>query len=439
MNNEVIEKSQIAREASLKLACLSNETKNKALTAMAEALDENSSKILIANGSDVIDSEKMLDEGEITQALIDRLKVDEVKIKKMAQGVMSVMALEDPAGKTIFARELDDGLTLYKVTAPIGVVGVVFESRPDVVVQVASLCLKSGNALILKGGSEARNSNRALYNILYKASLTVAGIPEGWMQLLESREEIKELLGCDEYVDLMIPRGSNSFVKYVKENTKIPVLGHSDGICHVFVDGDADLDKALKIAFDSKVQYPAVCNAVETLLVDQELADEFLPKIIEKYREADVEIRGDKSVMKVDSYVREASEEDWSTEYNDLIISIKVVFGLNDAIDHINTYGSGHTDSIITEDEQAAKRFLSEVDSSSVFWNASTRFSDGFRYGFGAEIGISTNKIHARGPVGLEGMTIYKYILKGEGHIVADYAGKGLKTFKHEDIDEKWE
>lgn len=431
-------KAKAARLASLKLANLPTSRKNEALAAMAGALLKRKDDIIAANQKDLVHAEALQQKGELSLALVDRLRVDEAKIEKMVEGIRSVASLEDPIGRTFWAKELDDDLVLYRVSTPIGVVGVVFESRPDVVPQVAALALKSGNAILFKGGKEAANSNKVLYNILYEASLSVDGVPEGWCQLLETREEIDELLACDDDVDLMIPRGGNAFVKYVQEHTKIPVLGHSDGLCHVYVDGKADLEKAVDIAYDAKIQYPAVCNAMETLLVDERIAAEFLPKILARYREAGVEVRGDEKVRKSDSSVAKATDEDWRTEYNDLILAIRVVAGLDAAVDHINTYGSGHTDAIVSEDEKAAKKFLADVDSASVMWNASTRFSDGFRYGFGAEVGISTNKIHARGPVGLEGLTIYKYIVQGNGQTVAQYSGKDGKTFTHKDVDRVW-
>ena len=299
--------------------------------------------------------------------------------------------------------------------------------------QISSLCLKSGNAVILKGGSEAKNSNKVLVDIISKTA-EKNGIPKGAIQLIETREEVSQMLKLSDYINLIIPRGSSAFVKYVQENTKIPVLGHSEGICHVYVDKEADIKKAVDICFDAKCQYPAVCNAMETMLVHKGIAKKFLPLIAEKFRQANVEIRGDNETINILKGIDKATEEDWKTEYNELIISIKIVNDLNEAIGHINKYGSKHTDAIVTENKKSAEIFMDLVDSASVMWNASTRFADGFRYGKGAEIGISTAKIHARGPVGLEGLVIYKYKLVGNGQIVKDYIGKNAKKFKHKVI-----
>jgi glutamate-5-semialdehyde dehydrogenase len=337
-------------------------------------------------------------------------------------------------GKTLEARRLDADLELYKVATPIGVVGTVFESRPDALVQIAALALKSGNSVILKGGSEALHSNRALFERIVDAT---EDIPSGWAQLIEAREDVTTLLGMDDAVDLLMPRGSSDFVEYVQNNTSIPVLGHTEGVCHVFVDSQADQSMAREVAFDAKVQYPAVCNAAETLLVHADVAQSFLPEIASDYRAAGVEMRGDERTRSIID-VGSASEADWSTEYGDLIISIKVVDSLEAAVDHINTYGSKHTESIVTADSDRAGRFLQAIDAASVFHNASTRFSDGYRYGLGAEVGISTGKTHARGPVGLEGLTTYKYLLEGDGQVVASYAGENPRPFVHEEFDGSW-
>jgi glutamate-5-semialdehyde dehydrogenase len=428
------EKVEAANAAALALAQRSDDERVAALEAMAGAIREHEAEILAANENDVEAAEEMLDAGEYTQALVDRLKLDSAKIESIAEMVESVAGQDDPLGETRVARELDDDLELYEVTVPIGVVGTIFESRPDALVQIAALCLKSGNAVILKGGSEASHSNRTLYEIIREAT---SDMPEGWAQQIEARADVDRVLEMDESIDLVMPRGSSAFVKYIQDNTKIPVLGHTEGVCHVYVDRDADLDMASDIAYDAKVQYPAVCNAVETLLVHESVAEEFLPEIAGRYEDAGVEMRGDERTREfVD--VGEASEEDWHTEYGDLIVAIRVVDSLSDAVDHVTTYGSKHTDSIVTEDSDRAATFMRGLDSASVFHNASTRFADGYRFGLGAEVGISTGKIHARGPVGLEGLTTYQYYLEGDGQMVGTYAGEDAKPFTHRDFDGDW-
>lgn len=357
----------------------------------------------------------------------------------MIAGIRDVMKLEDPSGKTLNCLELDEGLILYQVSCPIGLIGVIFESRPDVVPQIMALCLKSGNATIFKGGSEALNSNRTIFDVLKEAIKSTDTVPEEAFQLMETREEVMDILALDNYIDLLIPRGSNAFVKYIQDNTKIPVLGHADGICHVYVDNEANINTAIDVCFDSKVQYPAVCNAMETMLVHSEIVEEFMPLMLKKFSDADVELRLDGRSLAVAGKhsipAKSATNEDWSTEYNDLILSVKVVSGIKEAIAHINNYGSHHTDAIVTENQQKKKEFSQLVDSSSVMLNASTRFADGFRYGKGAEVGISTNKIHARGPVGMEGLVIYKYILIGNGDKVADYTGPDAKSYTHRQLN----
>jgi glutamate-5-semialdehyde dehydrogenase len=421
----IAEIAAAAKSASIRLAAVKTEVKNNALAEIAAALKARTGEIVKANEKDLADAEK----NHLAVPLLKRLNFDENKIAEVCAGIDSLIKLDDPVGKTITATELDDGLELYKVSCPIGVIGVVFESRPDALVQISTLCLKSGNAVLLKGGSEAQHTNRILADIITQAGQT-AGLPEGWIQLLETREDVAEMLALDEYIDLLIPRGSNDFVRYIMENTNIAVLGHAEGMCHVYIDGDADLDMAVNIAVDSKCQYVAVCNAAETMLVDKKIAETFLPKVKTILEQKGVEIRGCKKTTSIID-VKPAAEEDWSTEYLDYILSIKVVAGLDEAIEHINRYGSGHTDTIVTADKNKAERFMDFADSANVFWNCSTRFSDGFRYGLGAEVGISTNKIHARGPVGLEGLLIYKWKLMGKGQIVADYSGSGAKQFSH--------
>ena len=433
-NAEVIRKAKAAREAALELAKLKDSRKRAALKVMAGALRAGKDKILKANEADVTAANKLVGKGGMTEAALKRLAVTADKIEDMAVGVESVAKLRDPVGETLSVMELDYGLILEQVTSPIGVIGAIFESRPDVVPQVASLCLKSGNAVLLKGGAEAHNSNKILAEILSKASQSVPGVPKGWLQLIETREEVRQVLELDEYIDLLVPRGSNEFVRFIKNNTAIPVLGHADGICHVYIDKDARMDIAVAIAVDSKTQYPAVCNAAETILVHKDIAKKFVPEIVKMYKHLGVEVRGCLRTRSLVKGVKPAAEADWRTEYLDLIISIKIVDDIDDAIRHINTYGSKHTDAIVTKSKKAAAKFFGSVDSACVFHNASTRFSDGFRFGKGAEIGISTNKTHARGPVGLEGLVIYNYRLRGSGQVVADYVGPKAKKFTHRRI-----
>ncbi len=420
--SELTEKAAKAREASYSMAVLTREQKDSALKAIADALNSEKNRIIAANAEDLANAEA----ADLEKPLIKRLKFADAKIADVTDGILSLMTLEDPVGKQTLHTTLDDGLELYRVTCPIGVIGVIFESRPDALVQIATLCLKSGNAVFLKGGSEAANTNKVLSEVIYEAGIK-AGLPEGWLNLLTTRAEISDMLKLDEYIDLIIPRGSNAFVQYIMQNTNIAVLGHADGVCHTYINEKADPATALKVAVDAKTQYVSVCNATETFLVDEALKDTLLKDLIKTLRDAGVTIYGD-------DYVAEAfgaeKVTEWHHEYLDMKCSVKVVSGIDEAIAHINRYGSGHTDAIITEDKAAADRFMLGVDSGSVLVNCSTRFADGFRYGFGAEVGISTSKIHARGPVGLEGLVSYKYKLLGNGDIVGDYAS-GAKKFKH--------
>lgn len=421
----------VARDASIKLAACSTDIKNNALKRIAEGLDKNRVEIIKANRADLERSESE----KLAAPLLKRLKFDDAKIDEVIDGLHSLISLDDPVGVTQSATQLDEGLELYRVSCPIGVIGVIFESRPDALVQISTLCLKSGNAVLLKGGSEAKETNRILTDVIADSAMK-AGIPTGWIDILETRAEVNEMLSLDSFIDLIIPRGSNEFVRYIMNNTNIPVMGHADGICHCYVDRSADIDMAVKVVTDSKTQYVAVCNATETLLVDEGIAGSFLPALKEKMDEKNVELVGCPATQAF-IRVKPASEDDWKTEYLDYKLSIKIVKGVSEAIDHINKYGSGHTDSIITSDAKNARLFMELVDSGNVFWNCSTRFSDGFRYGFGAEVGISSSKIHARGPVGLEGLVIYKYKLIGSGNIVDDYAKK-VMTFKHKKLDKKF-
>ncbi len=412
------------KDASIELAAMSAERKNKALQQIAISLVERQAEIIKANREDLARSESE----NLAEPLLKRLKFDETKIADVVEGIQSLIGLEDPVGRTLLATELDDDLELYRVTCPIGVIGVIFESRPDALVQISTLCLKSGNGVLLKGGSEAMETNRILADVIIRAT-EKAGVPANWIKLMETRAEVSEMLKLDEYIDLIIPRGSNEFVRYIMDNSRIPVMGHADGICHCYVDEEFDLDMAVKIVVDSKTQYVAVCNATETLLVHEGAAARYLPVLKEALDQKQVEIAGCAKTREIIS-VSPATEADWKTEYLDYKLSVRVVSDLDGAISHINHYGSGHTDSIITSSRDKAARFISLVDSGNVFWNCSTRFSDGFRYGLGAEVGISTSKIHARGPVGLDGLVIYKYILLGNGQTVAEYADRD-KTFKH--------
>jgi len=420
--SELLEKAVLAKQASFKLATLPSDLKNKALEAIAASLDLNKDSIFEANNKDL----QAAEEANLEKPIIKRLKFQDEKLKDAVAGIKSLITLEDPVGKVKLHTSLDDGFELYRVTCPIGVIGVIFESRPDALVQIASLCLKSGNAVFLKGGSEAANSNKILADIIYNAGVE-SGLPEGWLNLMTTRAEIGEMLKLDKYLDLIIPRGSNAFVQYIMQNTSIAVLGHADGVCHTYIHKSADRAKALKVAVDAKTQYVSVCNATETFLVDKELEGTILPELVDTLRNAGVELYGDEFMQ--DKFGCLPAEE-WHHEYLDMKCSVKVVDGLEEAVDHINKYGSGHTDAIITEDKEAAEKFMLAVDSGSVMLNCSTRFADGFRYGFGAEVGVSTSKIHARGPVGLEGLVSYKYKIYGNGDIVGDYAS-GAKSFKH--------
>jgi len=425
-----------AKSAAIVLSAADTQSKNKALDAMADALDASRKKILDANAEDMRAAGEMKEKGELTEAMVKRLAVNNEKIDGMIAGIRDVMRLKDPVGETIATTEMDDGLTLYQVRCPIGLIGTIFESRPDVVPQIMSLCLKSGNAVVFKGGKEASNTNKALFGILSEAAYGT-GIPKGVFCLMETRDDVSSILKMDGHIDLLIPRGSNEFVRYIQENTKIPVLGHAAGICHVYVDEFADEEKALSVALDSKIQYPAVCNAVENLLVNEKIARSFIPKMVSLFVRNGVEVRADAETKRIignDPKVIGAKTSDWDEEYNDMIISIKVVRSLDEAIDFVNTHGSKHTDAIVTENMRNASRFADLVDSSSVMVNASTRFSDGFRYGKGAEVGISTNKVHSRGPVGMEGLMIYKYVLVGNGHVVKDYTGKDARKFRHRTV-----
>ncbi|HAK47024.1 MAG TPA: glutamate-5-semialdehyde dehydrogenase, partial [Spirochaeta sp.] len=410
----LIERTAKLKESSYKLASVSEELRNRTLKKSADALRANASLIISENRKDLENAEKQ----DLANALVKRLAISESKLEQMALGLESLAALPDPLGKSSLHRELDEGLVLNRLSVPIGLIGVIFESRPDALVQIAGLCMKSGNTVILKGGSEALNSNRILSELIIAAAESTAPDFKDTIMLVESREDISKLLELDQYIDLMIPRGSNALVRHIMDNTKIPVMGHSDGICHMFVDEEFELEQSLELIRDAKCQYPAVCNAIETLLVHEKSAAQIIPGLPEKMPE--VKLLGDeRSCALID--IDPATDADWDTEYNDFTLSIKVVSGLEEAVEFINAHGSHHTDCILTTNNANADIFMANVDSSSVLKNCSTRFADGFRYGFGAEVGIATGKIHSRGPVGLEGLTIYKYFLTGDGHRVQPY------------------
>lgn len=427
-----------AREASRKLARLPGERRQASLLAIADALEENGERILTANAKDCAAAERLLSTGELSQALFSRLRIKEGGIGEMAARVREVANLPDPLGKRLAATELDQGLILHKESCPLGVIAVIFESRPDVVPQVASLALKSGNAVLLKGGAEGAQSNEIIVAIWREALRKFSDVPQEFIQLLQSRSDVMELLRLHGEVDLLIPRGSKEFVAFIKQNSRIPVLSHGEGICHVFVDRETDLNKAVSVTIDSKVQYPAACNSVETLLVHKDVAARFLPRVVTELKRANVEVRGCPRVLALlpEEKLDPAIEQDWATEYSDLILSVRIVDSLEQALEHIQEYGSKHTECIVTENQAVAERFLQEVDAAGVFHNASTRFADGYRYGLGAEVGISNSKLHARGPMGIEGLTTYKYKLRGNGHIVADY-NSGALHFKHKPLGQK--
>lgn len=410
MNFEDIAKQ--AKNASLEMAELTTEIKNQALLNIADAIKKNKEKIFEANKTDLEQAQD-----NVSPSVFNRLKLDENKMRDMIQGIRDVVKLEEPIGKTLLARQLDEGLNLYKVSCPIGVIGIIFEARPDVIAQISSLAIKSSNAVILKGGKESINTNKTILGIINSVLDNIKEFPKHALSQVFTHEDVAEMLKCDTYIDLIIPRGGNKLVKFIKENTKIPVLGHADGICHIYVDEGADFEIAKKVIIDAKTQYPSACNTVETLLINEKFnrKDELLKEL----KNANITLV--------------SNPDTWAFEHGDKTLAYKTVKDLDEAINHINTYGSGHTDCIITNNNANAQKFMQKVDSAGVYQNVSTRFADGFRYGFGAEVGISTNKTHARGPVGLEGLTIYKYKLIGNGHIVKDYVD-GVRHFNHKDL-----
>ena len=418
------------KSASPSMATSTLSMRNQTLLALADSLRSHAEEIFAANREDLAAAQR----DKLSPALLSRLKFDEQKLQTSISSLKSLSALPDPTGRVLLKRELDKGLVLTKVTVPIGVIGIIFEARPDAMIQVASLCIKSGNCAVLKGGKESLHTNRLLFSLIYDCALK-CGLPPACLLHATEHAQIAELLSFESLVDLLIPRGSNAFVRYIMDHTNIPVMGHAGGVCHIYVDRDADTESALPIILDAKTQYPAACNAVETLLIHRDLASTFLPAVTQLLRTSGIQIRGTREVMELLAGSDIMEDADFTTEYNDRILSIKLVSGVEEAVLHINTYGSHHTDTILTENDQTAEYFLQRVDSAGVYRNCSTRFADGYRYGFGAEVGIATGKLHARGPVGLDGLVTYKYRLIGEGQTVTEYAS-GEKQFHHRDLSD---
>jgi len=416
------------KAASSLMAASTLSVRNQTLLALADSLRDHAEEIFAANREDLAAAQR----DKLSPALLSRLKFDEQKLLSSLSGLESLLVLPDPTGKVLLKRKLDEGLILTRVTVPIGIIGIIFEARPDAMIQVASLCIKSGNCAVLKGGKESLHTNRLLFSLIYDCALK-CGLPPACLLHATEHAQIAELLSFDHLVDLLIPRGSNAFVRYIMDHTNIPVMGHAGGVCHIYVDRDADQASALPVILDAKTQYPAACNAVETLLIHRDLASTFLPAVTQLLRTSDVQIRGTREVMELLAGSDIMEDADFTTEYNDRILSIKLVSGVEEAVLHINTYGSHHTDAILTENDKTAEYFLQMVDSAGVYRNCSTRFADGYRYGFGAEVGIATGKLHARGPVGLDGLVTYKYRLIGEGQTVTEYAS-GEKQFHHRDL-----
>jgi glutamate-5-semialdehyde dehydrogenase len=436
---EVIEAGSVselalaAKRAGRKLASLSTEEKNQILLQIAKSLERHVDEVLAANAEDAAESAKLVDRGEMSKALYQRLLLTPEKYQGMIDGVKAVAKLDDPAGRVLLRTLLDDGLVLEKVSVPLGLLAIVFEARPDAITQISALAIKSGNAVILKGGKEVERTMRAVLGAIHGALRESGSVNGAAVSGVYGRAPVEELLKLEGVVDLVIPRGSNALVQHIQKNTNIPVLGHADGVCHVYIDSAADVDMAIAIAVDSKVQYPAVCNAVETILVHQAISGDVLPALVDALESKQVKVRGDERTRQLlpERPIDLVGDDEWHTEYSDLIVAVRIVDDLDGALEHVERFGSHHTDAIVTEDAAAAKRFLNEVDSANVLHNCSTRFSDGFRYGFGSEVGISTSKLHARGPVGLEGLVTYKYRLCGSGQVVKDYAGKDARAFKH--------
>ena len=432
MTSSVRAIAEAAKRASRTLSTAGSEQRNAAIRAASDLVEQSTRHLIDANSQDLAAADEMLSHGEISGSTYDRLQLTEKKIAGMVQSMLAVVNLPDPIGRVLQRTELDQGLILEKITCPLGVLAVIFEARPDAVTQISTLGLKSANAVILKAGREVERTASALVTIIHRA-LTSAQLPEGAVSLVTGRESVRELLNMSELVDMVIPRGSKQLVDFVQASTRIPVLGHAEGICHIYVDESASAEMALAIIDDAKTDYPAACNAAETVLVHEKVANEFLPKLAEWSRAKQVSLRGCQRTRAIlaNQPVEAVADDEWHYEYSDLTLAVRVVDSIEHAIEHIHTYGSSHTETIVTDNPQAAERFLNQVDSAGVFHNASTRFADGYRYGFGAEVGISTSKLHARGPVGLEGLTSYKYVLRGSGQVARDYQGTNAKPFTH--------
>jgi glutamate-5-semialdehyde dehydrogenase len=432
VNSSVRTIAEDCKRASRNLAVSSSEQRVGAIRVAAELIEQSRASLLEANARDLDDARHMLDSGEINAATFERLRLTDKKIAEMTRSMLAVAELPDPIGRVLQRTELDANLVLEKITCPLGVLAVIFEARPDAVTQISALGLKSANAVILKPGREVERTASELVKIVRHA-LTNSGLPEDSVTMVRGRESVRQLLGMSDIIDMAIPRGSKQLVEFVQANTRIPVLGHAEGVCHIYVDAAADTEMALAIIDDSKTDYPAACNAAETVLVHEQIAESFVPMLAERLRSRHVVLRGCGKTRAILARqpVEEVAEGEWHKEYSDLVLAVRVVNSIDDAIEHIQTYGSAHTESIVTQDSAAAERFLAEVDSAGVLHNASTRFAHGYRYGFGAEVGISTSKLHARGPVGLEGLTTYKYVLRGTGQLAHDYQGPNAKAFTH--------
>ncbi len=429
MSTSFIDNHEAIRKSSALLSLASNEERIKALFSVKESLLANIDKIKNENLKDI---EKAKENG-IKSSVLHRLELTDSKIRALSEGLDDLSNLPDPIGIVREKRELDKNFILTKKTFPIGIIGMIFEARPDALVQIASLALRSGNGIFMKGGKEALNTNRILVKVIKEATENTS-FKSGWIENLETHEDVNDLLGAKGLVDLIIPRGSNSFVSYVMNNTMIPVIGHSDGICSIYVDSKADFsDKSVNVIVDSKIQYPAACNAVETLLFNRNVSPDFIKRVFKELGKNGVKIHAGKELLGFSDNLIEATEEDFDTEYLDLELACRYVDSIESAIDHINTHGSHHTDAIISDNKENIELFFNRVDSADVFSNCSTRFADGFRFGLGAEVGISTSKIHARGPVGLDGLVTTKWILEGNGEIVDDYS-KGIKSFHHKEL-----